>query len=158
MQSVHRVPGNSNEEVDRSIEEYYGERRTNTLETFPPASKWSWSQNKGVLSLMVDSIPFASFKFHIIAFVNSQMEWKWVWEDRNNILDRRMYPCGLRKRLFSNKKYKSALQQHSFTPLLQAKDPRIMCSLHAMKGEWFAYLVDKTGVNVAILTSTLKRY
>lgn len=124
----------------------------------PPSTNWSWYHENGYLYLFSNKIPHAKYNFVYIAFIDVGMKWTWQWEDNNNILDRRLYPKGLRKTLYSNKEYRPALLYKGEGTMLSGNDVRIMCSLHAMKGIWYAYLVDKTGVNVVILTKLIKKY
>lgn len=109
----------------------------------------SWQVNSNVVTFFSKKLPYAKYTFKVIAEVRApDMKWIWVWENRHNILHRSQYPKGLKKRLNWEKDAEPV-------SMLMYKDPRVMTALHALKGEWYAYLVDTEVIHVIILTKLL---
>lgn len=121
-------------------------------------SNYSWYTENSLVYLLVDGLPFANFDFYIIAFIKLPlMKWSWVWEEKDNVLDKRIYPAQLKRKLTH---YRTDIVDEPDRRMkeIRCDDPKVMYALYALKGMWFAYLIDKNTINVVILKKISYHY
>jgi hypothetical protein len=125
--------------------DYYREKYAIAKNIFKDDMKFSWNINDNKLALYSDKKPIGIFKFKKIATVCNE-HWVWCFNDKENYIDKIYYPNGLKNKLTEE--------------IINARDSltKIVYSLKALKGEWYAYLVDENCTNVVILTEIIKLY
>jgi hypothetical protein len=93
-----------------------------------------------------NKLPIGVFKVKRIAKIEDD-KWIWCWEDRDNFIDKHLYPKGLRTCLDTTIKE----SPEEFT--------KIVASLIALQGEWYVYLHDRNNVKmVIVITKVYKLY
>jgi hypothetical protein len=125
--------------------EYYKEKYEIAKNIFTEDMKFSWNINNNKLALYSNKKPLGIFKFKKIASMCDE-NWVWCFNDKENYIDKVHYPHSLKKLLTDD--------------IINSKDQltKIVYSLKALNGEWYAYLVDENCTHIVILIKTLNFY
>jgi hypothetical protein len=103
----------------------------------------TWNIVDQQLYVFDDDLPFGVFEIKIIGEIEKN-KLKWVWNDKQNFIDKKIYPKGLKKGI---KKY---IGKDVFLNTIIALD--------FLDGIWYIHLHDGSIEKIAILTQIIKLY
>lgn len=137
----------------KSEQAYYRKQRNIIKKLLPPLGNLTWYADNNQIFLLNDRVPLGWFEFKIIAYIQlTNGEWEWVWEKKDNVIDKRLYPETLEDDIVNNHPEWTISDKERKIQTLGPEEPRLVASLYALKGHWYAYLIEDSLVTIVVTT------
>jgi hypothetical protein len=121
----------------------------------PPLGNLTWYVDGHQLFLLNDRIPMGWYEFKIIAYIQlTTGKWQWVWEENDSVIDKRMYPETLEEYIeINHPTWNTNSDMERQIKVLGPEEPRVIASLYALRGHWYAYLIEDSLVTIVVITN-----